>query len=465
MNRKIWFLSSVLATMSCTVGPDYARPEFYGQEQMAAALSLQQADTFPVSVRWYEQFGDETLTGLVNKAITSSPTVKAAVHKLKQARYTMMINEAKFVPQLNAEGGYNYNYLSEGQNTPRLVEDYYKAGLDASWEIDIWGGGRRLNEASRALYAAAADNLINVMLSMTAEVSSDYIGLRTVQEQLRITKENLRLQQEIYQTVKGKYDNGLADTAALNQAEYAVQTTKALLPALEQQEEAYKNALAVLTGELPGSVSGLERPRRGLIGKPFVFRVENLYNYPLNAVRNRPDVRMAENALIARNAAIGEAVAELFPNVSLSGMLGWQARKFSDIGSSSSAAYGFVPGVNLPLFNFGRLINQVKLNKEVKEEYVYLYQNTLLTAVEEVKNATVSVRKEYERYQSLQRSVRSMQKVLVSMKDKYKEGLIEFSDLLMTEQNLLEAQNNLAESEGGIYRNVITFYKAVGGGY
>ncbi len=116
-------------------------------------------------------------------------------------------------------------------------------------------------------------------------------------------------------------------------------------------------------------------------------------------------------------------------------------------------------------FNFGRLINQVKLNKEVKEEYVYLYQNTLLTAVEEVKNATVSVRKEYERYQSLQRSVRSMQKVLVSMKDKYKEGLIEFSDLLMTEQNLLEAQNNLAESKGGIYHNVITFYKAVGGGY
>ena len=196
-----------------------------------------------------------------------------------------------------------------------------------------------------------------------------------------------------------------------------------------------------------------------------MFRVENLYNYPLNAVRNRPDVRMAENALIARNAAIGEAVAELFPNVSLSGMLGWQARKFSDIGSSSSAAYGFAPGVNLPLFNFGRLINQVKLNKEVKEEYVYLYQNTLLTAVEEVKNATVSVRKEYERYQSLQRSVRSMQKVLVSMKDKYKEGLIEFSDLLMTEQNLLEAQNNLAESKGGIYHNVITFYKAVGGGY
>ena len=148
---------------------------------------------------------------------------------------------------------------------------------------------------------------------MTAEVSSDYIGLRTVQEQLRITKENLRLQQEIYQTVKGKYDNGLADTAALNQAEYAVQTTKAALPALEQQEEAYKKCARRFDRRTAGKRFRLERPRRGLIGKPFVFRVENLYNYPLNAVRNRPDVRMAENALIARNAAIGEAVAELFP--------------------------------------------------------------------------------------------------------------------------------------------------------
>lgn len=158
-------------------------------------------------------------------------------------------------------------------------------------------------------------------------------------------------------------------------------------------------------------------------------------------------------------------MAELFPNVSIGGVLGWQAKHFSGLGSSSAAAYGFTPAVSLPLFNFGQLINQVKLNREVKEEYVYLYKNTLLGAVEEVKNATVAVRKEYERYQALSKSVRNMQRVLSSMRDKYREGLIEFSDMLTTEQNLLTAQNNLAASGGTVYRNIITFYKAVGGGY
>ena len=465
MNGRHWALVSLLAAASCTVGPDYVRPAFFDDGQLTAALDAGSGESFPISVRWYRQFEDETLNGLVGRALAGSPNVQIAVQKLKQARYTLMINEAEFLPRLNADGGYDYNYLANGKNLPRTVEDYYKAGLDASWEIDIWGGGRRLNEESRALMRAAADNLVNVMLSMTAETASDYIGLKTAQEQLRITKENLRLQQDIYQTVKEKYDNGLADDAALNQAEFAVQTTKALLPALEQQEESYKNALAVLLGVLPGSLTGLDDDGDNLIGRPFFFHVKNLYNFPLAAVRNRPDVRMAENALIAKNAAIGQAVAELFPNVSIGGVLGWQAKHFSGLGSSSAAAYGFTPAVSLPLFNFGQLINQVKLNREVKEEYVYLYKNTLLGAVEEVKNATVAVRKEYERYQALSKSVRNMQRVLSSMRDKYREGLIEFSDMLTTEQNLLTAQNNLAASGGTVYRNIITFYKAVGGGY
>lgn len=465
MSGKKQILFSLLAAASCTVGPDYERPQFFDERRLAAALEVNPGQELPVSVRWYEQFGDDMLNDLVRQALADSPNLQIALQKLKQARYTLLINEAEFLPQLNADGGYNYDYLANGKNLPRTVEDYYKAGLDASWEIDIWGGGRRLNEESRALMRAAADNLANVQLTMTAEIANDYIGLRTVQEQLRITKENLRLQQDIYRTVKEKYDNGLADESALNQAEYAVQMTKAQLPALEQQEESYKNALAVLLGQLPGTLNGLTPKKNNIVRRPFVFRVENLYNYPVSVVRNRPDVRMAENNLIAKNAAIGQAVADLFPNVSISGVLGWQAKHFSSLGSSSAAAYGFSPAVTLPLFNFGQLVNQVKLSREIKEEYVYLYENTLLTAVEETKNAAVSVRKEYERYRALSRSVRNMQQVLSSMRDKYKEGLIEFSDLLTSEQNLLAAQNNLAESSGSIYLNIISFYKAVGGGY
>ncbi len=465
MNGKSWALVSLLALVSCTVGPDYVRPKFFDNEQQSTTLNNGQGDDFPVSVCWYRQFEDTTLNNLVERALAGSPNVQVAIQKLKQARYALMINRAEFMPRLNAEGGYEYHYLAIGKNAPSMTEDYYKAGLDASWEIDIWGGGRRLNEESRALMQAAAHHLVNVMLSITGETASDYIALKTVQEQQRITKENLRLQQDIYQTVKEKYDNGLVDASALNQAEFAVQTTKALLPALEQQEESYKNALAVLLGVLPGSLKELERNQNNLVRRRLFFPVDKLYHFPLAAIRNRPDVQMAENMLIAKNAAIGQAVSELFPNVSIGGVLGWQPRHFSDFASSSAATYGFMPKVSLPLFHFGQLINQVKLNREVKEEYVYLYKNTLLNAVQEVKNATVAVRKEYERNRALAQSVRNMRQVLSSMRDKYKEGLIEFSDLLMTEQNLLTAQNNLAASNGAVYRNIISFYKAVGGGY
>ena len=464
--RKYILLSIILLfVFSCTVGPDYVKPEFFDNQKLIKTLNVNQKQVKPISLQWYEQFDDKILNQMIQQALLNSPNVQIAIQKLKQARYSLMINQTEFLPQLNANGGYEYNYLAEQGRTSQAKEDFYKAGFDAAWEIDIWGGGRRLNEENLALMKAAADNLSDVMLSMTAEVANDYINLRTIQEQLKITKENLLLQQKIYQTVKEKYANGLTDDTALYQADYAVEQTKALLPSLQQQEENYLNALAVLLGVLPGDIPELNIHENNIITKSFVFHLENLYNFPISVIRNRPDVRMAENNLIAKNALIGQAVADLFPNVSISGTLGWQTNNFSDLLSSSSAAYGFTPSVSLPLFNFGKLINQVKLNEEVKEEYVYIYKNTLLTAVEETKNAIVAVKKEYEKNQSLSNSVRNMQNVLSSMQYKYRQGLIEFSDLLTAEQNLLTAQNDLAASNGNIYLNIISFYKAIGGGY
>ncbi len=463
MDKRL-MLPVCLLAVSCTVGPDYERPQFFDDAQLSAALPTAKGDGRPVSVRWYEQFNDETLNNLVQQAVSGSPNVRIALHRLRQARYVLQIDETKFLPEFTAAGGYQYNYLAEEGRFSQAKEDFYKAGLDASWEIDIWGGGRRLREEASALAKAAADNLADVRLAMAAEAAADYLALRTVQEQLRITAENLRLQKDIRQTVQDKYDSGLADSAALAQAAYAVETTAAQIPELEQREENYKNALAVLLGKLPGNIDGLEKNAPNLIRRPLAFRVENLYDFPLSVVRCRPDVRMAENNLIAKNAAVGQAVAKLFPSVSLSALLGWQAGNLSSFGASSAAAYGFAPTISVPLFNFDRLRNQVALSREVKEEYIVVYQNTLLTAAEEIKNAVIAVRKEYERSRRLARSADNMQKVLSVMRDKYRNGLTEFGDLLSAEQNLLNAQNALAASVGSVYGNIVSFYKAVGGG-
>ena len=464
MNKWLVLPVCLLAAVSCTVGPDYEQPQFFDDRRLADALETKGKQELPVSLRWYEQFGDERLNRLVLQVLTGSPNVQIAVSRLKQARRTLLIDETQFLPQLTADAGYTYEYPA-ATGEKRGKEEYYRSGLDASWEIDIWGGGRRLSEEASALARAAADNLADVMLSLTAETAENYINLRATQEQIRIVKRNLFLQREIYQTVSEKYDNGLTDEASLRQAAYAVNTTRAELPELYRQEEGFRNALAVLLGVLPGEIDGLGEDKKNLVGRNFSFDAENLYKIPLSAVRNRPDVRLAENNLIAKNAVIGQAVADLFPGVSISGMLGWQNKNVSSLVSSSAAAYGFAPAVSLTLFDFGRLQNRVKLAEEVKKEYVYVYQNTLLTAVEEIKNAAVAVRKSDERRQSLAAAVADMQNAFTAMRDKYREGLTEFGNLLTAEQDLLAAEKNLSGANASVYQSVIAFYKAVGGGY
>nr|QIM10287.1 RND efflux system, hypothetical protein, NodT [uncultured Alphaproteobacteria bacterium] len=461
--RLMYGIVPMALLAACSVGPDYKRPEFWDKQALESSLGVVE-NNYPVSVFWYQAFGDETLNWLVGEALRSSPNVKIALSRLHQARYSLNINRVEYWPTIDANGSYNYAYA------PKYAElgdktSYFRGGLDASWEIDIWGGGRRQTESYMALYKAAADNFNDVLLSMTAEVANTYILLRTMQEQLRISNENLKLQQDILATVQAKYKSGLADDAALHQAEYAVQTTKALIPDLEYQEQAYKNALAILLGRLPDSVDGLELSDINPVAVTFNFDLDRLAEFPLDAVRNRPDVRAAENMLISKNADIGRAVAAMFPSVSISAALGWQGHLFRDLGRSENAAYGYTPAISLPLFHWGALVNQVKLSKSVKEEYVYSYQNALLNAAEEIKNSMVAVEREYEKNTALQKSASSMKKVLSSMKVKYKEGLIEFSDLLSTEQRLLEVQNNLAASRGAVYQKIISFYKAVGGGY
>lgn len=462
-NLSLLAAAQILA--ACTVGPNYRQPEFFREDDLQRVLITNRNATEEVSRRWYEIFDDPVLNRLIEQALAQNSDVKVALQRLREARYVLLSNEAQFLPDFSADAGYTYSYSGNGKNRPRLTEDYYKAGLDAAWEIDIWGGGRRLNESSRALLRAAADNLAAVRLSLIAEVAGNYMQLRNLQYQWQIADENLQLQQEIFATVQQKYEAGLADETALNQAQYAVESTRALLPQLEQQTEAYHNALAVLLGTLPDKIVGTEPTDDNPMARRFYFDFNHLYDFPLSVVRNRPDVRMAENNLVAKNAAIGQAVAAMFPSVSLGATLGWQAENFSQLSSSGFAAYGYAPSVNLPLFNFGRLYHQVQAAEAVKEQYLYMYKNALLTAIQDIKNSITAVKKEYQRNLSLQKSAENMRQVLELMSEQYRQGLAEFSDLLASEQNLLAAENKLAVSNGAVYQNIIAFYKAIGGGY
>ncbi len=461
--RLFYGIMPLVVLAACTLGPDYKRPDFWSDADLSSGLMIS-GKNYPISVFWYQAFGDETLNCLIGEVLRNNSDVKIAQSRLRQARHSLNITEVEYLPMFNAAGNYNYSYAPKYEELGDKTS-YYRLGLDASWELDIFGGGRRKTESSKALYRSAADNLNNVLLSMTAETANNYILLKTVQEQIHIAQENLKLQQDILQTVQNKYKAGMADEAALNQAEYAVHETKSLIPDLQYNEKAYINAIAVLRGKMPENNEEFSYTKDNLVTNTFSFDMERLSEFPLEAVRERPDVKLSENMLIAKNAEIGVAIANMFPNISISAALGWQGHLVRDWGRSENAAYGYGPTINMPFFHWGELINQVKLSKEVKNEYVYTYRKVLLEAIAEIRNSMIAVGREYEKNDILQKSADNAEKVLLVMKVKYEQGLIEFGDLLTSEQNLLSAQNNLVLSQSAIYQKIISFYKAVGGGY
>lgn len=465
LNRKLSSLLLATILASCSVGPDYTRTEFFSDDEMSKSLGVSNNSNKKTEIDWYKNFDDKTLNKLVEKSINESPNSKIAVEKLRQARQSLKINRVQYFPTFDLDGSYHQNQVSKNIGMA-LDNDYYQTGIDASWEIDIWGGGRRLTESYDALAKAAVINVGNVKLSLTSEVVNTYISLRTTQEQLRIMKENLKLQQKIFETVKEKYDAGLADTLDYNQAKYMLENIKMMIPDIKYQEQAYKNALMLLVGELPEAMDlSLQKNEKNLVAKKFSIKLDELYNLPVSTVRNRPDVRISEQMLISKNANIGQAMSELYPNISISSFVGYQATNFTNLIGSKSSMYSLSPTVSMPIFHWGAIVNNVKLQKYIAKEYLYNYQQSLLNAASEIKDSLESINHEYEKNASAYKALQAQQNVFSLSLDKYNNGLINFSELLSSQQNLLSTQTTMLQSNGAIYQNISSFYKAIGGGY
>ncbi|MBR6663643.1 MAG: efflux transporter outer membrane subunit [Alphaproteobacteria bacterium] len=459
---KMLLMTSVVLLSSCTVGPDYKRPQFYSDNQIATRLGVNDEKS-PINKEWYLQFNDPILNTLIARGQSNSPSVNVAIYKLRQSRQNLKINMTENLPMLDSASSYNY---SKDNNSALSKTDYYQLGFDASWELDIWGGGRRLNEQSLALVVSSAANLDNVRLSLTAEIANNYFLLRQFQQQLQIANKNLLLQQEIFDLVKQKNEVGLADEITLEQAKYVLENTRSQIPQLEAGIVSYKNALTTLVGSLSGDLDDLlDNPNNNIVASLYSFDMENLYNLPVSSIRNRPDVRVAEANLVAQNAAIGQAIASMFPSLSLKAFFGWQSANMSNLISSKKDAYSYSPTINMPLFHWGALYNNVLLQKYLKAEQLEVYRESLITAVADVKNAITSVQKEYERNQSTLQALKSQEDVAYLSLEKYKQGLLAFSDVLTSQQNLLSAQNANITSNAEVLSNIISFYKSIGGGY
>lgn len=459
--RKLAVLLSFTAA-ACTVGEDFSRPALYNDSVIKQELALKNG-TQP-SKSWYALFGDEQLNILIEQGLKNSTDIEQAIAILRQARAELKISQAGFLPQINARGGYNYQKNSKNIG-PTADTHYYNAGFDASWELDIWGKGRRQDEAAAAMLKAEEYSLNQVKNVVAAEIASDYVNLKLAVEKLRIAKQNLALQRDIFGVVKSKYQSGLTDDIAYNQAEYLLNSTETQIPQLQSQVEQYKNALAVLSGVLPSQLPLDSEKRSPIFSNAYQYNIKAMYNLPASVIRQRPDVAAAEQNLAAQNALVGAAVADLYPNVSISALWGYAASSGNSLFNSKSQGYSYEPLLSLPLLDWNRLQNQLNKQKYQKQEAFAVYKKTVLTAVGELKNAMANVQNELKRNRLQNRALANMNKVVAASSEKYRSGLIEFSDFLTMEQKRLQAQNSSLESKAGIFQNLIAYYKASGGGY
>jgi len=450
LHLLVIFLIPFLFGGCLSVGSNYKAPE----------LPQLGAPTNQVSAEWWTTLNDPQLTELVGEALQNNYDLKSAVAAVRVARAQLGISRAAYGPSLDAMGSITRSDPSD-EVAMSINGDHYKAGFDAAWEIDIFGGTRRSVEAAAAAFQAEGAGRDAVQISLAAETAQSYVMLRSNQHRLRVARENLALQQETFDLLQSRFDNGLVDGLALQQARYTLEGTRASVPTLEIDVEQSLNTLAVLTGVLPGTLH--ERLR--ILGPMPTVPMRQVTGIPADLLRRRPDVRQAERELAAQTARIGVAQAEFFPKLTLNGSIGVEALSFSALGTSGNEFYSVGPGIRWAIFRMGSIRNNIKAQEAKQEQALAAYEKSILIAVQETRDALTSFEKEQQRSVALLAAVDAAQVAMELAQDRYDNGLADFDAVLEGHRSRISFQDQLVQSHSAVLENLIQLYKALGGGW
>jgi NodT family efflux transporter outer membrane factor (OMF) lipoprotein len=456
-------VATVFMLSSCmTVGPDYSPPEMQTpaawQKEIGATAQAPSADDTLAS--WWTTFNDPVLTTLMEGAVSENLSLKEALSRVRQARIQRGITGADRFPSVNASGsaGRSYREDAEGDFTGT---DSFMLGLDASWELDIFGGVRRSLEASDAELEATQESYRNVLVSLLAETATNYIQLRSYQSRLSVAEANLKTQEETFSITQWRYQAGLTTGLDVERARANLEGTRAQIPSLKSSLEKTKNRVAVLLGEPPGSLDKTLE-----VYKPVPIPPEEIaVGIPADLLRRRPDLRKAERDLAAQTARIGAAKAQRFPRITLSGNIGLDALNLDDLVGRDSLSTGASNGISWPVFKAGAIMKNIELQWELQDQALLAYKGVLLTALEDVENALTSYSYELARREYLLKQSQSAQRSAEISRKQYSSGLIDFQSVLDTERSLLSSQDQVAQSDAQVIINLISLYKALGGGW
>ena len=339
--------------------------------------------------------------------------------------------------------------------------DYFNAGFDASWEIDVFGKIRRGIEAATAELEASEEGYHGVLVSLVSETASNYVRLRTLQQQLEIVYRNLELQERVLGILEDQEAAGLIGSLRVQQSRYNIESVRARIPEYKIIIEETLNTLAILLGELPGTLHE-ELSTPGPIPVP---AVEIAIGIPADILRRRPDIRNAERMLAAQTARVGVATADLYPVFRLSGFLGMTATSTDAFFSDNSPTASITPFVSVPVFNRGEIRDQIEIQSAIQERYLIEYETTVLDAIKEVRDAIIAYGEEHKRFQILDRGADQARSALETVSEQYDSGLVNFLDVLDAQRALLLFEENRVGSRGNVTQDLIRLYKALGGGW
>jgi NodT family efflux transporter outer membrane factor (OMF) lipoprotein len=476
---KRTLVMSVVASLAagCAVGPDYIRPDTPLPQRYLGQTAVEQrhADTTANILVWWEGFGDPQLARYVRLALEQNLDLAQASARLVQVRAGLGAANAALLPSanVNAQGARAYQSvetpLGQVLNSKSGFDRYgnaYEANLGAGWELDVFGGLRRGREAALAEYQASEAGVAATRLAVAAQTADIYIGIRGLQTRLDIARKQVQTQQELLATINRLYGKGLAAELQVRQAEGALAQVRASVPALEAGLDTAMNALDVMLGTPPGTHRE-ELARAGADAGiiPAAPQIAST-GTPGDLLRRRPDLIVAERRLAASNARIGVAIAEYYPKLSLSGLIG-SATSVSGgnlfTGGASQAAG--VLGLRWRLFDFGRINAQIDLAKGQEAEALAAYRLAVLHAAEDVENAFSALVKREDQAGMLAQGVDSLGRARAASFAAYQKGVVSLIEVLQADENLLRASDMQAQAQTESARAAVAAFKALGGGW
>jgi NodT family efflux transporter outer membrane factor (OMF) lipoprotein len=496
-SRSQWIsLLLAAAVAGChAVGPDYktpatTMPSSYTEPQ---PLSRRLGPPAPAEEKptelglWWTSFHDPELDSLVERAVNRNLTLKMATEHIYQERANRQIAVAGLFPTVNGTGSYTHEKFGKngtsvggsGSNSSGTAGgtggstvgtsssssnkpiDIYQAGFDATWELDVFGGIRRQVESANDSTQAAIEDRRNTLVTLLGDVATNYIALRGAQKQLAITQQNLKSQRDTLKLTQTRFKAGLTSDLDVANAEAVVATTAAAIPGYQTTIRTSIFGLGILLSEDPEALS-----EELASDAPIPAAVPNVpVGLPSELLRRRPDVRSAERQLAAATANIGVATADLFPQFSLTGETGLQSLQLKKLLRGSSWFYSLGPSVNWDLFDAGRVRANIDLQNSLQRQALEQYQATVLQALSDVDTALVTYDQEQAKRVSLAQAVQSNQRAYDLSLQLYTRGLLDFLSVLDAERSLFAAQSALVQSDQNVSTDLVSLYKALGGGW